>query len=119
MIRKINKWEGFKTSSSFHDNRKCGAYEDVWVDENDIVHNETNIPAWITYYDKENNFIVKKEFRKHGKKHNIYDGASIWYDKYSNITNRFYYLEGKELRKKEWEERTYIERNRVKMMEVI
>ena len=91
----------------------CGFTEDIWVDENDYLHNEPELPSLIWYNGNEKELKCREQYTKNGKLHNLNDKAWVEYDHGVTILWCSYYIEGKEYSKEEWE----IERNRVKMIE--
>ena len=95
-------------------------YSDYWVDEDNFLHNESGVPCWIHYYDHERKYKEYIEYRCHGILHNLFGPADVYFETNDNVvTKELYFIEGKELTKKQWKEKTYIERNRLEILNEI
>ena len=114
MVRKLKTGEIYYwyTENSFKEKSECHKLNDVWVDENNFEHNENGLPSTIRYKNQEKFTKESADYRIHGKVHNLFGPAIIWY-LYNTKIDEFYFLYGKELNKREWE----IEKNRIKMLE--
>ena len=71
------------------------------------------------YYEDEKQNIRYEAFRKHGALHNIFGPAWLEYDLDGTVLQSEYWLENEILCEEDWEEKTYIERNRILMLEEI
>ena len=123
MIRKLKDKESYFIYANYdnvyiedklleinHSQHDC----DEWVDENNFEHNEENKPSFIIYW--EDDYIKKtlcgKQYRQHGKLHNLIDVAWIDYNDKGEICDTKYYIENIEYSKDKWE----IEANRIKTL---
>ena len=121
MVRKLKEGDVFywvnKIKEIIID--KVGIKEDIWVDEDGFLHNENNKPAWIGYSSalKLEEEILVKGFSSHGYRGNIFGPAIIRYK--NRVEDVDYFIDGLEYNKQDWEEKTYVERNRILMLEEI
>ena len=119
MIKKLNKGEiGYVF---FRDESKCPHIAsdlfELWVDENNFLHNEPGLPSYIEYYDKENRNIKIKRCYIHGIKHNLFGPNDVYYYENGDVFDVTYVLYRKTRTKKEWLELRDIVLNRLKILE--
>ena len=122
MVRKLKEGEIFKYFiRDYGVDRLILNKKDIgWVDENGYLHNEDKKPSLIQYYDREKRIIQAIHHYKNGKDHNIFGPAYIFFNEVNkSIINQRYFIDGIEYNKETWEEKVYIERNRIEMLEEI
>ena len=124
MIRKLEKGgEYYFNRNNFTDTSYgvavLGPNADVWIDENNFLHNEPNIPTCISYAFGNRKDVTYKTYQKHGVLHNLFGSAYISYYIDGLVECENYYINGEELSKEEWGEKVYIERNRILMLSEI
>ena len=118
MIRKLDVGDRYYYMDS---DRLCSSICErsnvVWVDEDNLIHNEPNTVAWLRYYKKNDGDYECVEYRVHGKLHNLFGLAYVYYSIHFDkvILLAHYFIHGKVLSKEQWE----IEVNRIKTLEEI
>ena len=119
MIRKLKDGETYysvTTGSNIVNDFK----EDIWVDENNYLHNENNKPALIEYFDKESNIIRMMKYMDHGIYHNLYGFDFIIYREDRMIQYKSYSIYGKAFNKKYWleeREKILLDQHRKELLE--
>ena len=115
MIRKLKKGE-FGTYINFNGTEvgfKEIGYSEVYVDNNNFLHNEDGKASLI--WNNDNGTIYKIQYNFHSLIHNLFGSAIIYYNEDGTIDEERYGIFGKRLTKQEWE----LEVNRIKMLEEI
>jgi len=67
------------------------------------LHDKDGEAAWQRFYP--NGKIFYKIHWKDDKCHNLKEAARVWYNEKGKITHEFYYIEGVEYTKKEWQDK--------------
>ena len=89
-----------------------GDGQDIWVDENNYLHNENNSPARIWY--NSDGRVERKIWCRHGLRENLNGAGEITYNPIGEMVKSWYYIHGKPYQnKQDWE----IEVNRIKTLE--
>jgi len=68
-----------------------------------IIHDKDGIPAWQEFYS--NGKLAYKSYWKDNKLHNLEVASCVEYNKKGEIINEYYYIEGKEYTKEDWEQK--------------
>ena len=122
MVRKLKKGEYYYYyyENGVPDYDVVDEFTSVWVDEHFLLHNESNKPAYIRYYNstRRKKKVQNIQYRNHGLRDNIFGPADIFHNN-SCLSPERYFINGKELTKKEWEEIAHIERNRLEILNQI
>ena len=111
MVRKLETGKLYKYVDEKGNiwNEPVHIFNDVWVDENNFLHNEPNKPSKIEYSTIEKTYKKIIVYREHGILHNLFGPALIGY------RESFYVIHGNLYNKDDWE----IESNRLLMLEDI
>ena len=93
MVRKLEIGDEYFNYSDEKINLIRQYNEDVWVDENNFEHNENGLPSCIDF-EEDGKTIYFKSYCVHGKQHNLFGSALIWYDENGVIYNEQFYING-------------------------
>ena len=120
MIRKLKPGEWYYSYENENDdelNKNPYEESDIWVDENNFQHNEPGVPSFFKFFKVSK--YSRKVYRVHGRRHNLFGPAFIDYNEKGEIVNEEYYINSVFFYKSQWEEKAYIERNRILMLNEI